>query len=318
MLMMDKQTQRHRGFGFVSFDVEETVERICDIHFHEINGKMAEVKKAQPKEVMLSANIAKAALSGALQTPVNFYDNLITAATYPQQNLLTAAALRALPQPNQGFGLQSPTTNNYLPYSNLGGLNNNNLGLGGGLNGSLNGGLNGGLNAGINGGLSGNLNANLNNSMASLGGGANAGALGLTAGLLSPTGSNTSIDQLQDQRSLLAQYAAAQYGAAVQTSAAQSPLLTANALHNAAALMSMANALSRDTNNPMPQQQQQQGLSTSPLHQQRASVSPVPRALTAASPASNGYMSANSPQPNPMGSRPLIQANFTNIYHQGN
>ncbi|RID50149.1 hypothetical protein BRARA_H00896 [Brassica rapa] len=50
VVMYDHKTQRPRGFGFVTYDSEEAVDKVLQRKFHELDGKMVEVKVAVPKE----------------------------------------------------------------------------------------------------------------------------------------------------------------------------------------------------------------------------------------------------------------------------
>ncbi|CAN0897618.1 Heterogeneous nuclear ribonucleoprotein 1 [Linum grandiflorum] len=50
VVMYDQHTQRPRGFGFVTFDDEDAVDRVLHKTFHELNGKSVEVKRALPKD----------------------------------------------------------------------------------------------------------------------------------------------------------------------------------------------------------------------------------------------------------------------------
>ncbi|KAE9599110.1 putative RNA recognition motif domain-containing protein [Lupinus albus] len=59
VVMYDHSTQRPRGFGFITFSSEDGVEKVLQKTFHELHGKMVEVKRAVPKEFSPSPNRAQ-------------------------------------------------------------------------------------------------------------------------------------------------------------------------------------------------------------------------------------------------------------------
>ncbi|KAL1155962.1 hypothetical protein V6Z11_A08G059800 [Gossypium hirsutum] len=62
VVMYDHNTQRPRGFGFITYDSEEAVDKVLLKNFHELNGKMVEVKRAVPRE--LSPGPSRSPLGG--------------------------------------------------------------------------------------------------------------------------------------------------------------------------------------------------------------------------------------------------------------
>ena len=63
-ILMNQRSGYHRGFGFIIFDSEEAVNRVCEIHFHVIKGKKVECKKVIPPLGMQSrsGNVLPAAM----------------------------------------------------------------------------------------------------------------------------------------------------------------------------------------------------------------------------------------------------------------
>lgn len=70
-VMYDHQTGNSRGFGFVTFTSEATVDRVVDIEQHDIMAKHVEVKRAEPKQALEArrGREAAAALSNSLSPP---------------------------------------------------------------------------------------------------------------------------------------------------------------------------------------------------------------------------------------------------------
>lgn len=64
VVMYDHNTQRPRGFGFITYDSEEAVDKVLVKTFHELNGKMVEVKRAVPKELSPGPNPNRSQLGG--------------------------------------------------------------------------------------------------------------------------------------------------------------------------------------------------------------------------------------------------------------
>ncbi|XP_052202166.1 heterogeneous nuclear ribonucleoprotein 1-like [Diospyros lotus] len=56
VVMHDSETSRPRGFGFITFDSEDAVEDVMQKSFHELTGKLVEVKRAVPREGSKNGN----------------------------------------------------------------------------------------------------------------------------------------------------------------------------------------------------------------------------------------------------------------------
>ena len=95
-MLMDQMTKRHRGFGFVTFEAEETVEVVCELHYHTIKNKKVEVKKAQPKEAVMSASAASMLGKRLVMLPASS-----TASSSPASGLVNIPLLQ---QPLMGLG----------------------------------------------------------------------------------------------------------------------------------------------------------------------------------------------------------------------
>ncbi|KAK6160581.1 hypothetical protein DH2020_003962 [Rehmannia glutinosa] len=64
VVMHDNMTHRPRGFGFITFDSEDSVEEVMQKNFHELTGKLVEVKRAVPKDGSSSSNGYNGRLGG--------------------------------------------------------------------------------------------------------------------------------------------------------------------------------------------------------------------------------------------------------------
>lgn len=76
VVMYDHNTQRPRGFGFITYDSEDAVDKVLLKTFHELNGKMVEVKRAVPKELS-PAPTTRSPLGGGYSYGLSRIDNLL-------------------------------------------------------------------------------------------------------------------------------------------------------------------------------------------------------------------------------------------------
>lgn len=98
-LMLDKDTGRSRGFGFITYDTPDAVDRVCANKYIEFKGKQIEIKRAEPRHgSQKSSNESSNDNQGASQGMAN-----------PMQSFNPMGAMNPMGGMNPMFNPQSMT-----------------------------------------------------------------------------------------------------------------------------------------------------------------------------------------------------------------
>lgn len=133
VIMFDQNTSRPRGFGFISFDTEDAVDRVLQKTFHELNNKLVEVKRALPKDANPGGGGGGRG-GGYHGNNAGSFDNQMDGNRFMQQQSAGGGypAYSGYGQPAYGYG--GPNSNaGYGSYANygVGGYGGANAGYGG-------------------------------------------------------------------------------------------------------------------------------------------------------------------------------------------
>eukprot|EP00051_Salpingoeca_urceolata_P006727 m.88992 g.88992 ORF g.88992 m.88992 type:complete len:464 (-) comp14960_c2_seq1:1907-3298(-) len=107
ILMYDRDTRRPRGFGFVTFDHEDVVDKLCEIQFLTFLDKQVEVKRAEPKAVIDAQRNARERRRGGHNERSHYggHSSPYYAAPFPPPGYGYAAPAAAAAPYGYGYGV---------------------------------------------------------------------------------------------------------------------------------------------------------------------------------------------------------------------
>ncbi|GFY82791.1 RNA-binding (RRM/RBD/RNP motifs) family protein [Actinidia rufa] len=117
-IIYDQNTQRPRGFGFISFDTEDAVDRVLRKTFHDLSGKQVEVKHALPKDAN-PGGVAGHSMGGGLRIygGANLGCGGATGNAYGNPNILNTGYGSG---PRHSWSSQVPSGYGAVDYGNSG------------------------------------------------------------------------------------------------------------------------------------------------------------------------------------------------------
>lgn len=120
VIMYDQTTQRPRGFGFITFDSEDAVDRVLHKTFHDLNGKDVEVKRALPKEANPGTSNRGGGYQnyGSSRSNSGSYENRMDGNRFMQPQ--SGGAFSSYPGYNAGYGAYGGPTAGYGGYGGYG------------------------------------------------------------------------------------------------------------------------------------------------------------------------------------------------------
>ncbi|XP_044736557.1 heterogeneous nuclear ribonucleoprotein 27C isoform X3 [Chrysoperla carnea] len=116
VIMYDQEKKKSRGFGFLSFEDDDAVDRCVSEHFVNLNGKQVEIKKAEPRDGSGAGKLtgADASAWGPPQAPMGMMQGPNGQMGGPPMNMGAPMGPNML-QGYQGWGT-SPQQQSYAGY----------------------------------------------------------------------------------------------------------------------------------------------------------------------------------------------------------